>query len=157
MKTATTVCGKCGAEIPADARQGACPACLLETGLGLLTDEPVAGVDGDPGLTGITDAGYSAPASKDAWRLWRLRIAGGNRPGWPGRSLPRATEKPQPHRRTQSDRLRPLGHGSAPEALPSRSRSRRQSRASMHRPNSRSRRARWLLLLQHEIHRGRPA
>ena len=49
MKTATTVCGKCGAEIPADARPGACPACLLETGLGLLTaDEPVAGV-GDPG------------------------------------------------------------------------------------------------------------
>jgi len=49
MKTATTVCGKCRAEIPADARQGACPACLLETGLGLLTaDEPVAGV-GDPG------------------------------------------------------------------------------------------------------------
>ena len=44
MKTATTVCGKCGAEIPADARQGACPACLLETGLGLLADEPVAGV-----------------------------------------------------------------------------------------------------------------
>ena len=42
MKTATTVCGKCGAEIPADARQGACPACLLETGLGLLTDEAVA-------------------------------------------------------------------------------------------------------------------
>ena len=49
MKTATTVCGKCRAEIPADARQGACPACLLETGLGLLTDEePVAGV-GDRG------------------------------------------------------------------------------------------------------------
>ena len=39
MKTATTVCGKCGAEIPADARQGACPACLLETGLGLLAEE----------------------------------------------------------------------------------------------------------------------
>jgi tetratricopeptide (TPR) repeat protein/predicted Ser/Thr protein kinase len=41
MKTATTVCGKCGAGIPVDARQGACPACLLETGLGLLADEPV--------------------------------------------------------------------------------------------------------------------
>jgi serine/threonine protein kinase len=39
MKTATTVCGKCGAEIPADAKQGACPACLLETGLGLLAEE----------------------------------------------------------------------------------------------------------------------
>jgi len=48
MKTATTVCGKCGAEIPPNARPAACPACLLETGLGLLADEPVAGVD-DPG------------------------------------------------------------------------------------------------------------
>ena len=47
MKTATTVCGKCGAEIPAEARQGACPACLLEPVSGLLTDEAVAGV-GDP-------------------------------------------------------------------------------------------------------------
>jgi serine/threonine protein kinase/predicted Zn-dependent protease len=48
MKTATTVCGKCSAEIPADARPGVCPACLLETGLDLLMDEVVAGVD-DPG------------------------------------------------------------------------------------------------------------
>src|SRR4029077_13913446 len=46
MKTATSVCGKCGAEIPADARPGACPACLLETGLGLLSDESVGGDDG---------------------------------------------------------------------------------------------------------------
>ena len=53
MKTATTVCEKCGAEIPADARQGACPACLLETGLGLLMDE-VAGVDGGSARRGET-------------------------------------------------------------------------------------------------------
>jgi hypothetical protein len=46
MNTATTVCGKCEAEIPANARQGACPACLLETGLGLLINEAVAGGDG---------------------------------------------------------------------------------------------------------------
>ncbi len=44
MKTATSVCGKCGAKIPTDARAGTCPACLLETGLGLLADESVAGV-----------------------------------------------------------------------------------------------------------------
>ncbi len=35
MTTATKVCAKCGAKIPPDARQGVCPACLLETGLGL--------------------------------------------------------------------------------------------------------------------------
>ena len=39
MKTATSVCGKCGAKIPTDARPGTCPACLLETGLGLLVEE----------------------------------------------------------------------------------------------------------------------
>ena len=48
MTTIGSVCEKCGAKIPADARQGVCPACQLETGLGLLADEPVAGV-GDPG------------------------------------------------------------------------------------------------------------
>src|SRR3989475_769570 len=39
MKTANNVCGKCGANIPAEARQEVCPACLLETGLGLFDGE----------------------------------------------------------------------------------------------------------------------
>ena len=47
MISATRLCPKCGSEIPADAPEGGCPGCLLETGLGLLRDEPVAGVD-DP-------------------------------------------------------------------------------------------------------------
>ena len=38
-------CRKCGAAIPPDSPQHSCGACLLETGLGLLADEPVAGVD----------------------------------------------------------------------------------------------------------------
>jgi serine/threonine protein kinase/Tfp pilus assembly protein PilF len=60
MKTATTVCEKCGAGIPADARPGICPACLLESGLGLLEDESVAGV----GLSAI--AADSAEAAAKA-------------------------------------------------------------------------------------------
>src|SRR6266536_5947235 len=32
-------CCKCGAKIPAAAPQGSCPACILETGLGLRADE----------------------------------------------------------------------------------------------------------------------
>jgi serine/threonine protein kinase/Tfp pilus assembly protein PilF len=44
MKTATTVCGRCGAKISGDAAQEVCPACLLESGLGLLEDEPAAGI-----------------------------------------------------------------------------------------------------------------
>ena len=39
MTTVSSVCEKCGAKIPADARQGVCPACQLETGLGLLAEE----------------------------------------------------------------------------------------------------------------------
>src|SRR5437773_2594294 len=41
-------CRKCGAAIPPDSLQQSCGACLLETGLGPVADEPVAGVD-DPG------------------------------------------------------------------------------------------------------------
>ncbi len=48
MKAATAACGRCGAKISADATREICPACLLENGLGLLADEPVAGVV-DPG------------------------------------------------------------------------------------------------------------
>ena len=52
MKTATSVCGNCGAKIPTDAGPRTCPACLLETGLGLLAEESVAGVV-DPGRDGL--------------------------------------------------------------------------------------------------------
>ncbi len=47
MISVTRVCPKCGAEIPADAPQGGCPGCLLESGLRLLDEEAVAEV-GDP-------------------------------------------------------------------------------------------------------------
>ena len=39
MKTAITVCGRCGAKISADATREVCPACLLESGLGLFDGE----------------------------------------------------------------------------------------------------------------------
>jgi serine/threonine protein kinase len=42
------VCENCGETILADSPKGLCPACVLETGLGPLTDEFVAGMD-DPG------------------------------------------------------------------------------------------------------------
>src|SRR4029450_271018 len=48
MSGVLRVCRKCGAESFADAEEGLCTACLLETGLGLLAHESVAGV-GDPG------------------------------------------------------------------------------------------------------------
>src|ERR1051325_1452292 len=39
MTIVSSLCQKCGAKIPADARQGVCPACQLETGLGLLLNQ----------------------------------------------------------------------------------------------------------------------
>ncbi len=48
IETVSSVCGKCAAKIPSDARQGVCPACLLETGLGLLHDEDEDAADQEP-------------------------------------------------------------------------------------------------------------
>src|SRR6516225_12099145 len=46
MKTATTVCGGCGATVSSDQTTGQlCPACMLEMGIGLLEDDPLLGVD----------------------------------------------------------------------------------------------------------------
>ena len=56
MKTANSVCEKCAAKIPSDARQGFCPACLLETGLGLFEDEDENGADQEPMLRGPNGA-----------------------------------------------------------------------------------------------------
>ena len=45
MKLVSRVCEKCGWEIPADAPEGGCPGCLLESGLRLLEQESVAAGD----------------------------------------------------------------------------------------------------------------
>ena len=45
MSSVVRLCPKCGGEIPADAPEGGCPGCLLESGLGLLEAAFVAGVD----------------------------------------------------------------------------------------------------------------
>ena len=60
MKLVSSVCSKCGAEIPADAPEGGCPGCLLESGLRLLDEEAVAGVDSS------AVAAYSAEAAAKA-------------------------------------------------------------------------------------------
>jgi eukaryotic-like serine/threonine-protein kinase len=64
MKTATTVCGKCGAKIAGDATREVCPACLLESGLRLLDEESLAGVVEAP-----RDDGVPVPDRKTPQRL----------------------------------------------------------------------------------------
>ena len=60
MITVNRVCPKCGAEIPADAPEGGCPGCLLESGLGLLPDAPVAVGDASTVISTKADDGGSA-------------------------------------------------------------------------------------------------
>jgi serine/threonine protein kinase/Tfp pilus assembly protein PilF len=60
MTSALRLCPKCGREIPADAPEGGCPGCLLESGLGLFADASVAGVDSS------AVAAYSAEAAAKA-------------------------------------------------------------------------------------------
>jgi serine/threonine protein kinase/Tfp pilus assembly protein PilF len=69
VKIVSSVCGKCGAKIFADAPRGSCPACLVETALDLLLQEPVAGV-GDPGL----DASVPVPDIKKTTRSPRMVV-----------------------------------------------------------------------------------
>jgi serine/threonine-protein kinase len=45
VKFVSEVCENCGDKILGDSPKGLCPACVLETGLGPLADEPVAGVE----------------------------------------------------------------------------------------------------------------
>jgi TolB-like protein/predicted Ser/Thr protein kinase/Flp pilus assembly protein TadD len=60
MKTASRVCENCGETIFGDEPKGLCLACVLESGLGPITDEPVAGVDSS------AVAAYSAEATAKA-------------------------------------------------------------------------------------------
>ena len=74
MKTATTVCGRCGANVVGDATREVCPACLLETGLGLLDEESVAGVvdpDSDDDLS-VPDGKRAARSAKTDFSDYEL-------------------------------------------------------------------------------------
>ena len=67
MTSVTRICAKCGAKIFAEAPQEFCSACLLETGLGLLANEPIAGVD-DPSH----GDGVPVPSREKASRLAKM-------------------------------------------------------------------------------------
>ena len=70
MTSATRLCPKCGSEIPADAPEGGCPGCLLESGLGPLPDAPVAaGHHGGSAENVHTNDTNAAPHSKKAEHL----------------------------------------------------------------------------------------
>jgi serine/threonine protein kinase/Tfp pilus assembly protein PilF len=66
MKTASTVCENCGDKILGDSPKGLCPACVLETGLGPLADETVAGIDSSAVASAeVDDPGHPADVLMD--------------------------------------------------------------------------------------------
>src|SRR5262249_9797400 len=73
MKTPTTVCRRCGAQISVDATREGCLACLLETGPGLFDDDSVADVDlSTPAFARTNDLGcHDGPAVPDAKKAGR--------------------------------------------------------------------------------------
>ncbi len=73
MKLVSRVCERCGAEIPADAPEGGCPGCLLESGLGLFEEAFVAGVDSSAvASTKADDPGRPASPMPATTRLAEL-------------------------------------------------------------------------------------
>jgi TolB-like protein/tRNA A-37 threonylcarbamoyl transferase component Bud32/Tfp pilus assembly protein PilF len=65
------LCPKCGSEIPADAPEGGCPGCLLETALGLLPEPSLADGCGSAEDAGTPNAN-AAPHSKKTARAAEL-------------------------------------------------------------------------------------
>ena len=115
--TAVKFCRRCGAAIPPDSPQHSCGACLLETGLSLLTDEPVAGDD----LSAVALAKADDPGRviADVDGLRRLRIARANWPRRTGRSVSSPSKESQSHSRVKGHQPWSVGEQSAPEALSS--------------------------------------
>jgi len=60
VKIVSSVCGKCGAEILADAPRGSCPACLVETALDLLLQGEADGATEPKGASRGSSAARSA-------------------------------------------------------------------------------------------------
>ncbi len=70
MTSALRSCPKCGGEIPADAPEGGCPGCLLETGLGLLANAGAAADSSAPSVEANVAGG--APHIENAARASEL-------------------------------------------------------------------------------------
>ena len=156
-------CPNCGAEMPVNAPQGLCPACLLQQGMESDGTEPPSSTPPsapDPAATktykpGVNpdDSEIAVEARRHAALLRRLRADQGAGPGRHGGCLQGPPDQPEPSRRVEVAQVRHPGQRRRPAAVPERGRGGRPPGPSAHRADLRGGRARGPPVLQHEAGR----
>ena len=156
-------CPSCGTELPANAPQGLCPACLLRQGLDSEASDPPSSTPPSPpdpdrdedvlSRLSLVAAMVAVEPGTDRALLRRLRADQGVGPGRHGGCLQGSPAQPEPAGRLEVAQVRHPGHRRRAAAVPERGRGGRAPGPPAHRADLRGGRARRPPVLQHEAGR----